>query len=137
MTSEVDVRNRRKASQKRVSSPGKRSGDDSTFVNRELSSEEVRAYRAWRQDTDAIDLIWREAIDDGYKFTIRFDERNNCSVCFMFPAEGHDNHGFILTGRGGTPLRAIAECIYKHSFLFGGAWFEATGGPSGPDDPDW
>jgi len=137
MSSEVDMRNRRKgAGSKPVASRGRKDGD-STFVNRELSKDELADYRSWRSNVDDVDLVWREAVDSGYKFTVRYDDRNNCSVAFMFPDDGGDNFGFILTGRGGTPYRAVSECLYKHHVLFGGAWFEASSGPSGPNDPDW
>src|SRR5258708_24398988 len=28
----------------------------------------------------------------------------------------------ILTGRGGTAFRALAECLYKHAVVFRGSW---------------
>jgi len=110
---------------------------DSTFVDLELSKSETVEYRSWRGNIEDVDLAWREAEDNGYKFTSRYDDRSSSYACFMFPDSGDDNYGFILAGRGGTPYRALAEVLFKHVAILRGDWRSRAGGQRGADDPDW
>jgi len=137
VTSEIDRRSKRPRSGQRVGQQGKGQQRDSEFVNRELSPDETMALREWRTDLAAVDLTWREMLEDGYKFTIKFDDYSSSFVCFVFPSEGSDNSGFILAGRGGTGYRALSEAIYKHTELLGGEWGRGVSSVDGPNDPDW
>jgi len=116
---------------------GKKPGQDVTFVNRELSKDETTAYRVWRESVDDVFLMWDKAVDDGYKFTIKYDSFSSSVACYMFPPSDGDNAGLALTGRGGSTYRACSEAIYKHYELFGGVWTGGGDVPSGPNDPDW
>jgi len=110
---------------------------DSTFVDMELSNSEQAEYRSWRSVVEDVDLAWREAEDNGYKFTSRYDDRSSAYACFMFPDSGDDNYGYILAGRGGTPYRALAEVLFKHVAILRGDWRSRAGGNGRTDDPDW
>jgi len=137
MTSEIDRKARSKGA-----GGGNRRGQgsyqrDSEFVNYELSADQVAAYRVWRSDIETIDLAWKEACENGYRFSTKYDDYNSAFAVYMLPDEGSDNSGYILTGRGGTPLRALCECLYKHSELLRGDWRSVRRSPVSTDDPDW
>lgn len=110
---------------------------DSEFINRELSDKETLAYRVWRDDFQTVMEIFDAAIQEEYKFSQKWDSYSESPCCFMFPPGDSANAGFILTGRGGNAYRALAECLYKHSAIFGGDWQASVGTVPGPDDPDW
>lgn len=117
-----------------------RQGDykqDSEFVNRELTVEETAKYRSWRSDFETVEALQSEMIENGYRFTLRYDDRNLCIACFCFPPEGSDNYGFILTGRGGTAYRAASELLYKHAEIFGGDWMLSPGMRNSSEDPEF
>jgi len=101
---------------------GKGYQQDSEFINRELSEAEQTAYRKWRADGEAVLDALDEAVEGGYKISIKYDEYSSSPCCFLFPPTGGDNEGRILTGRGGSSFRALAECLYKHTILFAGIW---------------
>lgn len=137
MTSEVD----RRTSAKRPGGGSRRGQNgyqaDSEFVNYELTVEQVQAYRKWRQDLDNVDLMWKEACENGYRFSTKYDDYSSAFAVFMLPGSGTENDGFILTGRGGTPLRALCECLYKHFEVLGGDWRTVRRSSVSTDDPDW
>lgn len=137
MTSEMERRKRPDSAGK-----GHRRGQsayqtDSEFVNYELKQEQVVEYRRWRADIETVDLAWREACEDGYKFSAKYDDYNSAFAVFMLPGPDSENAGFILTGRGGTPLRALCECLFKHSEVLGGDWRSVRRSSVSTDDPEW
>lgn len=137
MSSEMEVRRSRGKPARNSGQQVRGKQSTSEFVNRELSADETQLYRQWRSDIDDVDLTWRKALDDGYKFSVKYDDYSDSIVCFMFPDDTSSNGGFILTGRGGTGYRALAECLYKHQEIFGGEWSRGLSRVDGPNDPDW
>jgi hypothetical protein len=110
---------------------------DSEFINLELDKETTVIYRQWREDAANVLDIWTEEVESGYRFSIKYDEYSASCACFMFPPDGDINSGYILTGRGGSPFRAISECLYKHRELFRGSWLNAASVGKPVDDPDF
>lgn len=109
---------------------GRRGGgnwEQSEFVNVNLNeaenadkSEVIPSYEA------LFDLI-NEEVENGYKFTTKWDERGNCVSVFMQPVDStSENYGFILTGRGGTVAAALRECVYCHRIVLQGNWQTAN-----------
>lgn len=92
------------------------------FLNVELSVEQTAEFKAFRKEVDAINSVLTEMLEDGYKLTCRYDDYNECYACFAFAPDEHDNAGYILTGRGGSGLSAVAELLYKHSEVLGRNW---------------
>jgi len=94
----------------------------SEFINRELDKEETEKYRVWRDEvSDVFDRL-QETVESGYKLSVKYDDYGECFAAYLIPGEDSNNSGFILAGRGGTPYRAIAECLYKHTFIFHEEW---------------
>lgn len=123
----------RSGSQQRRSRPE----GDSEFINIELNNNQTADYRAWRGDTDTVFTVLDEAVNSGYKVSLKYDDYSSSFAVFMFPPPGNDNTGYILTGRGGTAYRALGECLYKHHVIFAGTWLDASISGSPSDDPDW
>jgi hypothetical protein len=92
------------------------------FVNVTLTEEQQAALRVWRATGENVDTAWQEALEDGYKFTLKWDEGNNCVVAFMFPQPGSENTGYILTGRAGSGFNALASVLFKHTALLRREW---------------
>jgi len=117
--------------------PARNSASDSEFINLELDKAQTIQYRQWREDPGVIFNSLDKEINSGYRFTLKYDDYNSGYACFMFPPEGHDNSGYILTGRGGSAFRAIAECLYKHGVVLVGEWSRAADSQLRSVDPDW
>lgn len=110
---------------------------DSEFVNLELDKEQTTAYRQWREDLTAVDEAWSELLEEGYRVNTKYDDYSSAYAAFVIPSEGSDNSGFLLTGRGGTPYRAVAEAIFKHVFVLKGLWGNFVPQRNFRDDPDF
>lgn|SRR5512135_81754 len=137
MSSELERgKNRRPATRQSTRRPSPGSGSVQ-FVNRELTAEEKVAQRAWRNDGEAVLALMDEACDDGYKFSLKYDDYSSSYACFLFPSDDSDNGSLCLTGRGGTVYRAIAEALYKHVVIFRKVWVISGGPGYGVDDPDF
>jgi len=116
---------------------GGRGSSDLEFVNRELTTEELPVYRNWREDHDAVYGEVDRMLEDGYKFSLKYDEYTSAYAAFVFASDGSDNAGKCLTGRGGTSYRALSEVVFKHVELFGGNWLDTGRTVNPTDDPDW
>lgn len=110
---------------------------DSEFINLELDKEQTHAFRQWRDDVEGVLAELDSAISDGYRVNVKFDDYSSSPTAFMFPDPTGGNAGYILTGRGGTAYRAIAEVIYKHTAVLGGDWSSWHNRTSEQDDPDF
>lgn len=103
-----------------------------TFVNYELNTEERARCKEWIEDANGLDLYALAACNDGYRFSLKYDERSRAFACFMSATTGAsaDNSGLMLTGRGSTPFKALRQCLYKHLVVFDKQW----GGYANPVD---
>jgi len=95
---------------------------DAEFINLELDADQRSEFKAFRVDVESINDALSEMVEDGYKITVRYDDRNECHAAFAFAPDGHDNAGYILTGRAGTGLYAVAELLFKHAVVMGRNW---------------
>jgi len=93
------------------------------FVQYELDKIQEAACKAQVvTEADIFNSIM-EMIDDGYKFTIKWDSYGECYACFIQAAvEGGPNSGSILTGRGSQPYKAVKQALYKHHVCLQGDW---------------
>jgi len=118
--------------------PKGRSGQsDSEFVDLELSKEEKAALREFAATMEELDEELEGLFKDGTKVTTRWDDRNSCYVAFAFAADGSDNVGYILTGRGGSASRAIRQLLFKNRVLLAGEWFQYHNRSSNGTGDDW
>lgn len=95
---------------------------DDEFVNVELNDEQADACRLFRRDLTEVNLVLTEMLEDGYKISARYDDRNECYAAFAFAAADSDNQGYILSGRGGSGLSALAELLFKHAHVVERNW---------------
>jgi len=115
----------RQSGRKRKPIDGRYSGSDerrAEFINLELDAKHKPEFHAFRKDLESVNLVFTEMLEDGYKLSCSYDNRNECLAAYAFPSDEHDNAGYILTGRGGTALSALAELLYKHSVLMDRNW---------------
>lgn len=116
---------------------GGRFGPDSEFINLELSKEQKEQYLAWREDMEEVVVQWSNLCSGGYRVNTKWDDYSNSFAAFIIPDGGSENAGLILTGRGGTPLRAVCEAVFKHSVLLQEMWGGYSQVRGGSDDPDY
>lgn len=130
----------RRNTQRRSSNPRSRqnaSYEQSEFINIELGKDEIAAQRLWREDLEHVLELWTELVEGGYRINTKYDDYSSSCAAFIIPGDGSDNAGYILTGRGGTPYRALTEALYKHEILLRGEWARAFAARNVADDPDF
>lgn len=99
--------------------------NDVKFVTYSLSREQAKDLKARDLSLEQLDDTALKLSEAGYKITFRFDDYNQCHACWLIPSmDKVPNFGFILTGRGSTPLKAFKQVCYIHFELFEGDWAE-------------
>lgn len=97
--------------------------NDMLFVQYELDKTQQEACKNHEVTSDQLFDELLAFISDGYKVTFRYDSYNECYSTFMQSGgEGGPNAGYILTGRGSTPLKAFKQLVYKHRVCLDGEW---------------
>jgi len=97
--------------------------NQSSFVQLELTDDQAKQLKATVVTAEQIFEEMERMIDDGYKFSVKYDSYGDCIGAWcQAPAEGHENSGCILTGRGSSAYKALKQLLYKHNVLLVGSW---------------
>jgi len=97
--------------------------NDVKFVNWSLSAEEKASCKAWLAVEGDIDNAVLVLIEEGYKVTCSYDGYRSCFTASIVPSDDKSpNKGYILTGKGSTPLKAIKQALYIHYHIMDGEW---------------
>jgi len=125
------------AQQKRQINQGGFIGPQSEFINYELDVDQKKQFRQWRDNAEDVFDVLNEVCERGDKISIKWDAFGSCCAAFAFPGEQSNNVGYILTGRGSTAYRAIAELLFKDKFVLLEQWGNAFKRKSVDIDPDF
>lgn len=97
--------------------------NDVQFVNWSLSAEEKAACKAWELSVDDYSDAIGSLIEGGYKVTVSYDNFRSCFTASIVPTkDAKSNQGYILTGKGSNPLKAIKQALYIHFHIMGEEW---------------
>lgn len=97
--------------------------NDVVFISYPLSKEQTDEIKRASWDLDDLDNALITFAEQDYKVTTSYDDYSSCYACFITPkGDKHRNAGFILTGRGSSPHKAIKQAYYVHVSLFDGDW---------------
>lgn len=105
-----------------------------TFVNLTLSADDVANIKAANWGEGEFDLALHRLCMDGYKMTLRYDERNDCFAAWLIAPDKSANKGLILAGRGSTPHKAVKQLCFIHYKLLEGDWTEGGDRPTNAID---
>jgi len=93
------------------------------FIQYELDKDQQKACKDHAISADQLFDEMLALISDGYRISLQYDTYGECYGCFMHTrVEGHPNYGYMLTGRGSSPLKALKQLIYKHSVCLDRHW---------------
>lgn len=109
----------------RKSKPGGKpqNGWESTFIQCELDKAQKDLLKAREVDVDALWGALEDLIDDGYKFSISRDDRNDCTAAFLSSPAGDDGkRKYTLSARGPGAVNALQALCYKHFEVLAGEW---------------
>ena len=102
--------------------PARKPFEPAQFVNITLSPGQIAAIKASDWSMEHQDNGLNALLGQGYKITMRFEEKNDCFACWIIPPEKSENSGYILAGRGSTPTKCIKQALYIHFKMFEGIW---------------
>jgi len=99
--------------------------NDVQFIQYELDKAQQAECKASAITADELFDQILACISDGYKFSVRWDSYGECYGAYMqADSPENPNAGFILTGRGSSPLKAVKQVLYKHRVCLDGSWGE-------------
>jgi len=97
--------------------------NDAQFVQLELTDEQAKSLKAMPTDAGVILDEIERMIDDGYKFTIKYDSYGDCIGAWCQDANPDGiNTGYILTGRRSSVVKSLKQLLFKHHTLLDGDW---------------
>ena len=114
-----------------------RTASQSEFIDIELTAEQGADARARYAVGTQLDDELTEMVDSGYRFTVKYDDRNSAYSVFCFPAEDSDAAGMILSGRGKTVFSALMKLAYKHHVLLQADWQTSRNFMDPTNGTDW
>jgi len=95
------------------------------FINYTLSKEQKDELKTTELTLEYADDILTKLTEGNYKVTFSYDDFAECFAAHVVPkGSEHKNAGFILAGRGSTPLKALKQAAYMHWQIFDEDWSE-------------
>jgi len=95
--------------------PNKQKGKfaDVTFITLTLDKKQKAELKAQPWDLEIFETAVLRVVEAGYKVSMQEDTYNKCYSCFVTQREKDgDNFGYILTGRGSTPSKAVKQALW-------------------------
>lgn len=92
------------------------------FINVDLEQSDRDRLKATPFSIDQLDEALTSLEHQGLSISVKFDQRNDCWGCWVRPAPGSANDGYILAGRGSTPSKAIKQALYIHNVILEQQW---------------
>lgn len=93
------------------------------FISYPLTKEQKDEIKAAAWDLADFDNAVIHLTEQDYKVTYSWDDYSSSYACFITPkGDTHANAGYILTGRGSSPHKAVKQAYYVHSTIFLGDW---------------
>jgi len=106
-----------------VSKPKTPRFNETVFISFPLSEEQKQEIKRVTFNLDDVDSAIIRLCEENYKVSFSFDEYSSAYAVFITPkGDKHRNAGFILTGRGSSPHKALKQAYYVHTSLFDGDW---------------
>lgn len=97
--------------------------NDVQFVNWSLTEEHKAACKIWLKTLEDVEEALHSTIEAGYKVTLSYDTYRSCYTASIVPTkDAKSNQGFILTGKGSTPLKAAKQAMYIHYLVMDEEW---------------
>lgn len=101
--------------------PAKKSRfNDVKFISCDLTGDDKQRCKSWEY-TEVHAFADLDAITEEYRVSFKYDSYGHCSGCFIQPIDSdHEDAGYVLCGRGSSPLKALKQAIFTWRVLGGG-----------------
>lgn len=86
---------------------------DVMWVNYSLTKADREALKKAVWTLEDLEDCLIKLTESNYKVSVQWDDRQDCYSCFIITRDSeHENAGYICTGRGSTPHKAIKQAYY-------------------------
>ena len=93
------------------------------FVPGALTTEQKAQCKAWKQGDENLGPMNVDMIANGYKLSLMSDSQGPGYLCIIQPKDKeHRHYGWMLSGRGSTPEKALKQALFRHYVIFDGDW---------------
>lgn len=93
------------------------------WINWALSPEQKAQLKAWSPTLEDLDGEQIKIIQSSHRITTSYDSYGDCYTTSIVPtADNKINTGYILTGKGSTPIKSFKQALYIHFHVFEGDW---------------
>jgi len=94
-----------------------------SFVQWEPTAVQLKSIKESNPDVQAFADVMGAACEDGYKFTIQYDDYSKGFAAMMTKkVDTGDNAGLILSVRGSTPMKALKRLLWTHNYFKDHIW---------------
>lgn len=88
---------------------------DSEFVSADLTDAEKALCKVWGEWEVDPDALLESVLGDGLRLTLKDDPATGGFLVFLNPVgDTHPYVGWVLSGRGSTPVKAIKQACFRH-----------------------
>jgi hypothetical protein len=104
------------------------------FVPGDLTDVERKQCKDWPIWGERSDDMLANLLDNGYTLSIKPDTRGGGYMAFITAnTAGHAYAGWVLSGRGSTPLKSLKQACFRHYVMLDEVW-EVGGADTGEFD---
>jgi len=105
------------------------------FVNYELNKDDKDFLKLHELSWQEVDKLFVQLVKEGYKVSFSWDEYSGCMAVWLIgQSSSCPNHGFILSSRASTTLKALNGLFYRHLTVYNGLWRDRAGDGKPTDD---
>ena len=126
----------RKASSNSARRTKKSYSDDwQGWINVTPTKAEKEAWEKWHADRKNVDNCHDELVEDGYRYTTKWDDYSQCPQVTIFAQQSdHKDYGWGLSARASSASEALSRALFIHFELLGEDWEPHKHAPRLPDD---
>lgn len=93
------------------------------FLNHWLDDKEEKYLKTQKWDDNRFIEVFNALVDEGFQLSFKFDAYNDCfQVAVSHTSPDYEHFGWILVGRGSTPVKALKQFAYIHYEFLQGDW---------------
>jgi len=93
------------------------------YIEVRLDEEGKKEFKKWRASTEDLDSVLQKLTEGGYRLSMSYDDYNGASMCSMTTRDAQsENAGWVLVGRGSSPVSALYQVLFKHLVVTSGMW---------------
>lgn len=93
------------------------------YIEVRLDEEGKKEFKRWKASIGDLDDTLMKLCEGGYRLSMSYDDYNGAYMCSMTTKDAQsENAGWVLVGRGNSPVSAMQQVVFKHLVVTSGMW---------------